>query len=812
MSRRPLIPLAISLAAGILFAHTFFPDSQTLIFPLLAGTAVLLVATAMISDRLKIPFLLITFFLAGAFLDQTQHSSSSLLPLAQQRQHVVIQGTILEPPKITEETARFNVQAHLLINGDKATALDEKIIVTVYSHVPELMPCEKIRFPAGLRPFKSFNNPGRYDYESQMKITGFTCAASVSDGRYIVFEGQGSLPLYREVLEEFRRPIRRFFKESLNQEDDVLYRAIILGETQGMGPDLREPFNQTGLGHLLAVSGLNIALVAWLCFFIFKWFLSRSYTLALKIDIKKLAALLTCLPVIGYSLIAGFQVSCQRAMIMGLAFLLSLILGREKETWSTLALSGLVILSTDPHAVFGLSFLLSFSAVIGILWLNPVIMKLAPGLDETEQKTILHHIYTYFIGLVSICLSATVFLLPIIVYYFHMISLATVPANVMAVPIMGLWVLPLGLSSALVLPFSVSVAGLLLQLGAWGLGLMMDIIRFWAGFSWCSVWVVTPNAFEIFLYYAFLFCLYFLRRSQWAKIGLVVVAAILLADIGYWINRVNFNKELRVCFIDVGQASAALVEFPGGKKMMIDGGGFSRDSFDVGRMVMAPFLWRQKISRIHYLALSHPQADHMNGLRFIAKAFHPEEFWHNGDMVSTQSFRELMAILEKEKIKRLLPKDLAGGREINGARVEVLHPLADKKAPHAFYAETDLNNNSMVLKISCLGRSFLFPGDLEHGGEASLISDSGLSLKADVLLSPHHGSKTSNTEKFLKMVAPKICVISSGEGNFFGFPHKEAIERLGDAGCSVIRIDRSGAVQFTVGQDYFEYATFLGPN
>jgi competence protein ComEC len=809
MPRRPLIPLAISLAAGILFAHTFFPDSQTLVFPLLAGTAVLLVATAMISDRLKIPFLIITFFFTGAFLDQTHHRPSILFPLAQQRQKVVIQGTILEPPKITEETARFNVQAHLLINGDKATALDEKVIVTVYSNVPELMPCEKIRFPAGLRPFKSFNNPGRYDYESQMKTAGFTCAASVSDGRYIVFEGKGSLPLYREALEEFRRPVRRFFKERLNQEDDAIYRAIILGETQGIGPDLRESFNQTGLGHLLAVSGLHVALVAWLCFFIFKWSLSRSYTLALTIDIKKLAALLTCLPVIGYSMIAGFHVSSQRAMIMGLAFLLSLILGREKETWSTLALAGLVILVTDPHAVFGLSFILSFSAVIGILWLNPVIMRIAPGLDETGQKSAFHHIYTYFTGLVSVCLSATVFLLPIIVYFFHMISLATVPANVMAVPIMGLWVLPLGLSSALVLPLSEPVASLLLQLGAWGLGLMMDVIRFWAGLSWCSVWVVTPNFFEIFLYYAFLFCLYFLSRSQGAIIGLVVVTAMLLADIGYWINRVNFNKELRVCFIDVGQASAALVEFPGGKKMMIDGGGFSRDSFDVGRMVLAPFLWHQKISRIHYLALSHPQSDHMNGLRFIAQEFHPEEFWHNGDMVSTQSFKELMGIFEKEKINRLLPKDLAGAREINGARVEVLHPFADKKRSHALYSETDLNNNSLVLRISCHGRSFLFPGDLERQGEASLILEAGLSLKSDVLLSPHHGSKTSNTEQFLKMVAPKICVISSGENNFFGFPHKEAIERLSDSGCSVIRIDRSGAVQFNVGQDYFEYATFL---
>ncbi|SPD72733.1 DNA internalization competence protein ComEC/Rec2-like protein [uncultured Desulfobacterium sp.] len=810
MSRRPLIPLAVSLAAGILFAHNTFSDSRPIMPLLLSASAILLLVTVKTSPWLRIPCLVISFFLTGAFLDVCTHIPSVLLPLANEHRHVVIQGTILEPPKISEGTARITIQVHTVFMGDVATALDEKIIATVYSNIPALTPCEKIRFPAKLRPFKGFNNPGRYDYESQMKINGFSCAASVSDGRYIVSEGRGNLPLYREVLEKFRMPIRTFFTQNLDPEEDAIYSAIILGETHKISPDLRESFNQTGLSHLLAVSGLHIALVAWLAFFIFKWCLSRSYSLTLKIDIKKYAAILTCIPVIGYSLIAGFQVSCQRAMIMGLAFLLSMILGREKETWSTLALSGLVILTTDPHAILGLSFLLSFGAVIGILWLNPVIMKTAPDLDEDRTKTIRHHIYLYFVGLVSVCLSATIFLLPIIVYYFHNISIASVPANVMTVPIIGLWVLPLGLLSVMVLPFSDLLAGLLLHLGAWGLGLMMDIIRFWASLSWSSIWVVTPNVFEIFSYYALLFCLYFIRHSKWAKIGFAALTLILIADIGFWVNRVYFNKDLRVCFIDVGQASAALVEFPGGKKMMIDGGGFSRDTFDVGRMVVAPFLWRQKISRIHYIVLSHPQADHMNGLKFIARAFHPEEFWHNGDMVSTQSFKDLLYIVEKNNVSRVLPKDLTGGRDINGALVEALHPVVHESSSQAFYAETDLNNNSLVLKISFHKKSFLFPGDLEKNGENSLISEANISLKSDVLLSPHHGSKTSNTEGFLKMVAPKICVISSGEGNFFGFPHKEALERLQSAECKIIRIDQSGAVQFTVGEENLEFTTFFG--
>jgi competence protein ComEC len=272
---------------------------------------------------------------------------------------------------------------------------------------------------------------------------------------------------------------------------------------------------------------------------------------------------------------------------------------------------------------------------------------------------------------------------------------------------------------------------------------------------------------------------------------------------------VHFNKDLSVTFLDVGQANAALVEFPGGEKMMIDGGGFPRDHFDVGEMVVAPFLWHSKIKKIDYLVLSHPQSDHMNGLRFIAREFHAREFWYNGDEVETISFKQLMAIIESKKIKKLLPAHLETGREINGVRIDFLHPKAGGRTSHFFSNSKRLNNNSLVLKISYGGRSFLFPGDLEREGESLLLANEGTDLKSDILLSPHHGSQSSSTKAFLNRVQPQICVISSGEGNYFGFPHEQTLERLQRIGCRAIRIDRSGAVRCTVGPNRFEIGTFL---
>ena len=122
---------------------------------------------------------------------------------------------------------------------------------------------------------------------------------------------------------------------------------------------------------------------------------------------------------------------------------------------------------------------------------------------------------------------------------------------------------------------------------------------------------------------------------------------------------------------------------------------------------------------------------------------------------------------------------------------------------------TQLNNHSLVLKISFGGKSFLFPGDIEFRGEQVLVSDSAGSLRAHVLLSPHHGSKSSSSKAFLKQVQPDICVISSGAGNFFGFPHDQTLQRLQNLGCTIIRTDQAGAVQAVVGRDRFEVTTFL---
>lgn len=810
MFNRPLIPALISLLGGIYSAH-LVPGSHLSLILIISLIIPLLLVITIYSSRstLRSPGFLSLFFLLGMINTLDRGSDSRLSHLAENREEVIIEGTVLEPSRTIKGIIGFQLQAHRIFLRNEAEAVREKIRVTVFKDSVSYRPGEKIRFPARLGAFRNFNNPGHYDYKRAMKFGGVSCAAMVSDGRYIVHMGHGDAGLLIDYLEWIRRPIRHLFHENLPPDKGAMLLAFVLGERQGISTELEERFYATGLGHALAVSGQNLGLVALLAYFFIKGLLSFSYRISLRVDIRKVAALLTCLPVIVYACLTGLQVSIQRAMIMALAYLLSIILSRERDVWSPLALAAIIVLALDPHAIYSISFQLSFAAVIAILWLAPSLLHkmLSPFRHEKEHHP-LFHLYSYLSGLMAVTLSSLIILAPIISYHFHRIPLVSPFANVTVIPLIGLWVLPIGLVSAISLPLCPSLAELFLRLASWGLEVMIRLIRFWAQFSWADCWVVTPNIFEICLYFGLILSIFYFRRSAWSKLAFLSVSIILFIDVLYWTYDTRYHPHLRVTYLDVGQGNAALIQFPGKKRMLIDGGGLSSDRFDVGQMVVAPFLWHSKIGRLDYLVLSHPQSDHMNGLRFIASAFSPKEFWYNGDAVDTPSFIELMTILETEGIKRLTPPELVGGREISGAKIQVLHPGHDVLPEKPGQRGMPLNDHSLVLKLTYEGKTFLFPGDVERHGEEFLISHAGASLKSDILLAPHHGSKTSCSEPFLNLVKPKICVISSGKGDDSLFPHRDVLHRLNRIGCSIIRTDQLGSVHVSVGLRHFQVSTF----
>ncbi|MFC1841161.1 DNA internalization-related competence protein ComEC/Rec2 [Thermodesulfobacteriota bacterium] len=799
---RPLIPPLIFFVGGILTGQFISLPGILLLIPIFLIIFIHIISPNL-SNILRLSCFLTVFFLTGVFLVTTQNRPADLLPLFQGKR-VIIEGTIVSPARTNSNIRRFELKAEKIFLDNRVTNVDEKVLVNVYNN-PCVFPVGTgIRFPAYLKPFMNFNNPGSYDYELSMRLKMISCSASVSDGRYIVPMGKGNPGLILKAIEYFRKPVRAFLDKKLSPRDSSLYKALILGERESITKELREPFDITGMGHVLAVSGLHIGIIAWLSFVSINWTLSRSRILLLRFDIKKIAALFTCIPVVLYTGMAGFQVSGQRAMIMTLAYLISIIIDREKEIWSTLALSVFCILTIDPMAVRSISFQMTFLAVTGIVWLTPVFQSIITDTFKNRiNNRVINRVIFYFTSMVAASLSAVIFLMPVIVYYFHRVSFVTIPANLLVIPLLAFIILPSGLLAILSLIFSPFMAYIFLSIGVQGVHLMMSAINYLSGFAWSCFWMVTPNIFEITLFYSILFCL--MSVGKWCRIKYCLTLIILLglADISYWIYSTRFNNDLRVTFIDVGQGSAAYVQFPKGKRMLVDGGGFRVGSFDTGRNIVAPFLFSRKILKIDYLVLSHPHPDHMNGLKFIASEFGPSEFWYNGESVDKQEFHELMDIVKSKNLKVYGPRDLVKGSIISGVEIELLHPSEE----HPLFFGDDnrsVNNNSLVLRLSYMGRSILFTGDIEGDAESILLKRYGDNLESDVLSVPHHGSRYSSSRSFLDKVKPEISIISSRRGNRFGFPHHETLERLSRVGARIFRIDEKGAIIVTIGENKFD--------
>lgn len=811
MPHRPIIPITISLIIGILAGH-YISVNYHGHFALLA--IVILISAILIFSPFIYPgtpyfLFIILFFLTGIMFAMEGDENPQLLSLAQNREKVIIEGTVIEPSQLHGDISRIAVRLNEMYSKTGRINAYGKISVHVYSHPLELLPGQNIRFPARLNNFKNFNNPGQYDYRSAMKYRGFSCGATISDGRRIVIMGRDFPGLFTELLEKARGPVRELFKKNLAPQNSALLTALILGERQGIDPPLRELFNNTGLGHILAVSGLHIGLVAWLVFSVSTLISSFSYKLSLSADIRRLSAIVSCLPVILYTIISGFQISGQRAMIMVIVYLFSIILGREKDVWSSLALAALIILGLDPTSIFTASFQLSFIAVTGILWITPFIYDKFPALfNQSREKNLPGHVFLYMMGMAVVTLSATFFLFPVTLFYFNRIPLFFLPANLTVVPLLGLWVIPLGLVSSFCVHIHSSLAEIFAVMAGWGVEIMIAITRFWSLAPWSSLWTVKPNLFEIIIFYSIVFTAFYIRRKNLARIGLFILIGITILDLSYWIYTTRLSMKLRVTYFDVGQGSSALIQFPGHKRMLIDGGGFHRNDFDVGRMVVAPSLWHSKLNKIDYLVLSHPEADHMGGLNFIASNFDPDEFWYNGDYIENDSFKNLINTLETRNVKILLPEDLRKGVEISGVKIIVLHPLNDIGKKSSSPRGRDLNNNSLVVKLVYNGWSFLFPGDIEIPGERIVLQNAGSDLKSDILLAPHHGSKMSCSEDFLNAVMPRICVISSGRDNSFGFPHEETLQRLRKAGSTILRIDQIGAIRISAGKDEIKFKSY----
>jgi len=629
MFSRPLVPALGATIVGILVGHSFQLSLHLLVI-LLPLVALLLLGILSIAPfKIHTPYLIALFVLLGINSQAARPIPENVRHLADSTVRVSIEGTIYKPPYLSAGSATFPLHAERIFRAGDVENVKINLLVRVHGYHGTLAVGDRIRLPAEIREFKNFNNSGGFDYRFYMQSRGIALMAVARDGRYVVPMGKGELGFLDDILEKAKSPLRLFFHERLSYRAQAIYAALILGERQGLTSQIREPFDRSGVSHIMAVSGLHLGLVAWLFFTLFRRILSLSYRLILVVDIRKLAALITMVPVIGYGLITGFQLSSQRAVVMILVFLCSMVIGRERDVWSSLCLAALIILVLNADSLFTASFQLSFVAVAGILWLSPVIFALVSrgtsGMEIFEKHHFLSALLKYFIGLVAVTTAATVMTIPLIAYHFHRFSVVALPANLTVVPIIGLWVVPLGLLSAVSLFISSALAGFILSLGGVGLNLTISACQFWSDISWSSVWVIRPSCLEIALMYGLLYLGISYPSARSHRVLMAALLFLLLVDVGYWVYQARFNRSLRVTVLDVGRSNAAVIQFPGKERMLIAHNVFSPWGFHLPRIAIAPYLWQNKITRVDYLLPINPGLPMSERLQFMVETFQVRE-------------------------------------------------------------------------------------------------------------------------------------------------------------------------------------------
>ena len=629
----------------------------------------------------------------------------------------------------------------------------------------------KIRSPHG------YQDPGQIDTVMLLRSDGITasCSAGKASVKVTAVEPQGMGGLWRRVqrwLVTVRQHYARRMAEVMPREDAAAIFAMLFGGYNGIRPELVEAFTVTGIVHILSVSGSHISLLAAV---------AAGLGALLHLP-RKLTAVLVVLVIALYSMLAGCVPPVLRAAIMGGLTFIALAFERERDGRRLLLLTGLFMLLWSPLLLFHISFQLSFAATAGLLFLAPTYQR---WLDR------LHLPRAVSLGL-AVTISAQLATLPFLAWYFNQLSLSSLIANLVVVPIMEFMIV-LGLLGGILAAIVPFLGKLVFVFDSLLCGLVYNLTRALAQLPASQIWVPSMGIFSAFLYYVILGGMVLptekkaiLRQQilahKW-QLGSVCLVGVLFPFV-VWLVR---PAELQVHFVDVGQGDCAIVVTPHGHVFVFDTGGVRGGNFDVGARVDVPYLLHYGLRHVDAIFLTHEHEDHAAGCGAILHALPVDAVYTAGEGLA--GYARSMGLGDHDPVLQKLHVAHAGEKlAIDGVTVEVLF------APSAPEEGTG-NEASNVYRVSYGQASFLFTGDLIREQEEKLLAD-GIEPRSTVLKVGHHGSDTSSSAEFLQAVGAQWAVICVGADNGFGHPKPAVLERLQQAGMRVRRTDEDGAIVF----------------
>ena len=409
-----------------------------------------------------------------------------------------ITGVIDTPVATYSNRQKFILRTETLERNTRTFPVTGKIRLTVSGKGPDLLMGDRIVFFGKVKSIRNFNNPGGFDYKRYMAFRKVYGTAYVSAQKLTLLKRHSETGISM-IIENLRRKISDLIDKTGQGTEQGVLKALIVGDRNSISNDLRQAFNRAGIGHLLAISGLHIGIVATGAFLIFKVLLSHIKFLLWHAWTKKGAVLLSVIPVFIYGLLSGMSPSTQRAVIMVTVFLAAFLFEREHDPMNTLAVAALLILVVHPPSLFSISFQLSFTAVLAILYgLSRVQIPWrsdSRGIKMSKRVRVAIKLFYFFM----VSFFAILGTLPLTMFYFNQISLVGLFANFIFVPLIGFVVVPLGLMAVFLYPLTGSVALGCLKVAAVVLKHTISMVHFFSDLPFAAVKTVTPSYLEICL-------------------------------------------------------------------------------------------------------------------------------------------------------------------------------------------------------------------------------------------------------------------------------------------------------------------------